>query len=344
MNKPPGPDDMVAAGGAAARAWAWTLGRVARISSEQTSVARRGFHVTRPAVVERLEAIGRHFVAGYNLAIGSSEPERLAALLDGLPVDDAGFAYEGAGMGLAVADWLTPRRELFRAFVRGPARAHAYMVWVGLGWALARLPVRPERALARFADLHCWLALDGYGFHEGYFHWRRRIAAQRRPRGLSAEGAHVFDQGLGRSLWFVHGAEPAAVMRALALFDPARHADLWAGVGLAAAYAGGCERAGLDALRAGSGTHAAALAQGMVFAAEARVRAGNPVAHLALACERVLDRDAHAAAALARAARPDGHTLAHYQQWRLAIQRQCAHGPATAVAVGRAPRHGRGQP
>ncbi|MCU6501678.1 DUF1702 family protein [Rugamonas sp. A1-17] len=307
----------------AMRAWAWVLGRAGAISTGETEVARRGFTVSRATVVQRLEAIGRQFVYGYNLAVGSCQLQQLAAQLAQLPADDAGFAYEGAGMGVALADWLTPGRRMFDAYTGGPACHHEYMAWVGLGWALARLPVRPERVLARYRSLHCWLALDGYGFHEGYFHWRQRIAGQSRPRGLSADGQHVFDQGLGRSLWFVRGADADAVAVALAAFDASRHADLWAGVGLAAAYAGGCEEAGLDALLAHSGRHRPALAQGVVFAAQARIRAGNCVPHVELACRRLLALDATRAGAIAVAAQPSGLTLADYQQWRFQIQRAC---------------------
>jgi hypothetical protein len=78
---------------------------------------------------------------------------------------------------------------------------------VGLGWAWARLPGNPERRLPALDPLLGWLAVDGYGFHEGYFHWRRRVSARELPRGLSASARRVFDQGLGRSLWFVEGAD-----------------------------------------------------------------------------------------------------------------------------------------
>lgn len=322
----------------AMRAWARLLGRVGAIAPRETEVARRGFAVDQAAVAQRLESIGRCFVFGYNLALGSCELRRLAARLEQVPADDAGFAYEGAAMGLAIADWLTPGRRMFDAYLDGPANHHEYMVWVGLGWALARLPVRPERALARRRSLHRWLALDGYGFHEGYFHWQRHIAGRRLPRGLSADGLRVFDQGMGRSIWFVRGAATDAVAAAVSAFDASRQADLWAGVGLAAAYAGGCDAAGLDALLAHSGAHAAALAQGVVFAAQARVRAGNRVPHVELACRRLLDMDARAAAAIAVAARPPGATLADYQRWRFLIQSHCL---SAAPRIGRAIGEGR---
>ena len=58
-----------------------------------------------------------------------------------------------------------------RSFLAGPGAAHTYMVHVGAGWALAQLRRRVDRALARLDPLLGWLAVDGYGFHQGYFRW-----------------------------------------------------------------------------------------------------------------------------------------------------------------------------
>jgi enediyne biosynthesis protein E3 len=306
------------------RLWGRLLGWAGALSPAETKVVRRGFSVGDPAVVTRLEAIGAHFVDGFNCAIGACDLGELASVLASRERDNAGFIYEGAAMGVAIADFLTPGRRLFEPYIAGPAAAHEYMAWVGLGWALARLPVAPERFLARYSNLNCWLALDGYGFHEGYFHWPKRITGQRRPR-LSADGQHVFDQGLGRSLWFVMGAEPHRVAACIAAFSAGRHADLWAGVGLAAAYAGVAKHGDYSVLLAVGAAHACSLAQGVVFAAEARRRAGNPVAHLEQACQRILGLDAGSAAAIALASITEaGTSLASYQQWRFTIQRRCA--------------------
>lgn len=339
MNEHPNLDYRAAGASPSApiRAWARLVGRIGRISENETRVARRGFTVDSVDVVTRLEAIGRHFVWGYNIAVGASELSELAKALAARQADNAGFAYEGAGMGLAIGDFLTPGRRMFDAYITGLASGHEYMAWVGFGWGLARLPVAPERALARYRNLHCWLALDGYGFHEGYFHWRTRIVEQRLARGLSPDARRVFDQGLGRSLWFVRGADPVQVALAIDAFADERRADLWAGVGLAAAYAGAADRDALAELVRRSGRHAPALAQGVVFAAQARRRAGNLVPHLEEACMTVLGLDALEAADLAVAALPqDGDGLIDYQRWRMAIQRGCvAVAPHLAnVAIG----------
>lgn len=258
------------------------------ISPEETTFARRRFRGESAAVRERLEEVGRCFVTGYNAALEDDRPLPLAARLDAAVEPELqGFAFEGAGMALALLDALLPgRRDRLARFLAGPGDAHAYIVHVGAGWILARLPLSPERLLARLADPGMrWLALDGYGFHEGFFRWPRAVERREVPRKLRGYARRVFDQGLGRSLWFVDGADVRLIPRTIAAFPEARQADLWSGVGLACAYAGGRGRAELAALRRAAGSFSPQLAQGIAFAAKARERAGNPAAHTGLACE-----------------------------------------------------------
>jgi hypothetical protein len=129
------------------------------------------------------------------------------------------------------------------------------MAHVGAGWAFARLCRNIGRPLARLDPLLRWLAVDGYGFHEGYFHCHRYIERPTRPARLSGYALRVFDQGLGRSLWFVYGADIARISSAIATFTPERRADLWSGTALACSYAGGVERAAIEALREAAGPY-----------------------------------------------------------------------------------------
>jgi hypothetical protein len=207
-----------------------------------------------------------------------------------------GFAFEGAGMALALLDRVTPwQRTRLPVFLRGPGAPHAYMVTIGAGWAWARLGSRlgfrtgskTDGALADMDPLLRWLAFDGYGFHEGFFQPGRTIERQARPAAIRGHARRVFDSGVGRSLWFVSCADPEAVARRIGSFEPARQADLWAGVGLACSYAGCASDDGIDRLRELSAKHRSALAQGAAFAAKARLRADLPAEHTARAVERI---------------------------------------------------------
>jgi hypothetical protein len=235
-----------------------------------------------------------------------------------------GFAFEGAAMALALLDRLTPwRTTRWQSFMTGPGAPHIYMVHVGVGWALARLPRRLEPALKQFDRLLRWLVVDGYGSHEGYFHWPRSVRAQVVPRQLAGYARRAFDQGLGRSLWFVEGADGERIRSTIRAFPESRQTDLWSGVGLACAYAGGGDRANLEALCRAAGPYHAPFGQGAAFAAKARQRAGNPSADTERACEVLCGLSADQAAKLTDTALedlpPDG-SLPAYEVWRTRIQ------------------------
>ncbi len=271
-----------------------------------------------------LEGIGRTFLLGYHAALEEDQPDRLGSMLDGIEPELRGFAFEGAGMGLYLLDLLTPwRRDRLHQFLEGPGAVHVYMVHVGAGWALAQLARRVDLALARFDPLLGWLAVDGYGFHQGYFHWPETVEGQRVPRRLSGYARRVFDQGLGRSLWFVEGAEVSRIASTIARFPQPRHGDLWSGVGLACAYAGGVPGEAIEALVTLAGGHHPDMAQGVAFAAKARQHAGNPASHTELACGVVCGMPADEAASLTDHALTnlmDEGGLPAYEVWRRRIR------------------------
>lgn len=321
---------------------AWTrkglnvLRRVRRmilgISPREARVSRRGFRCTDASVADRLERIGRTFIAGTDAALAAGDPEAVSSSLDAIDMnlELRGFAFEGAAMAFALLDRLLPwgrRGDRWRRFLEGAGAPHAYMVHVGAGWARARLGGRTDSWLADADPLLRWLVVDGWGFHEGYFHFPRRVDAHEVPRGLAGYAVRAFDQGLGRSLWFVEGASSERIARTIGGFTAARRSDLWSGVGLACAYAGGVDRAAVLALLEASGSHAVALAQGVAFAATARSRAGNAAPCTDLACEVLVGTSASdAVRATLDAARdlpPDGAEPA-YEAWRRRVRERFA--------------------
>lgn len=311
--------------------WGWLRKRVLGIAAEEATFARRGFCGGDVAARRRLEQSAASFLHGYHAGLEEDDPHAVALRLNAVEAELRGFAFEGAAMALALLDALTPwNGSRWRAFLAGPGNPHAYMVHVGAGWALARLPWlrrHAARALARLDPLLRWLAVDGFGFHEGFFHWRRSVLAQARPAGLGGYAGRAFDQGLGRSLWFMNGADVARISATVAAFPPSRRADLWSGIGLGSAYAGGVDRGALGALAAAAGAYGPSLAQGVAFAAKARQRAGNSAPHTEIACEVLCGMSADAAAQITDASLvalpPDGPEPA-YEVWRRRIQAQFA--------------------
>lgn len=289
----------------------------------ETTCARRGFQVSDAVKRERLERIGQMFVHGYHLALEDSDPAVLAPQLNATDSEFRGFAFEGAAMALDLLDRLTPwNRGRWANFVGGPGAPHIYMAHVGAGWAWARLGGKTERVLSRFDPLLRWLVVDGYGFHEGYFHWPRSVNQQERPARLEGYALRVFDQGLGRSMWFIYGADVASIPAVVASFAPERQADLWSGIGLACSYAGGADQAAIVALHVAAGPYQAHLAQGAAFAAQARLRANNLAAHTEIACSVLCKCSAAIAAAATDRALvdlPTADPTPSYEIWRQRI-------------------------
>ncbi|MER5338377.1 DUF1702 family protein [Micromonospora sp. NPDC002717] len=297
----------------------------------QTTFATRGFRARDEPTRERLESVGAHFLTGYGHAVGARGPDEAAVALETVEPELRGFAYEGAAMGLAVLDGLTGGRRVAR-FLAGPAARHVYMVHVGVGWAMARLPRWRRHAIQPADRLLGWLALDGYGFHQAYFHTRRYVRSHRRDEVLPWPGdpigrwtGRVVDQGIGRALWFVEGGDTDRIADTVDGFPPDRHEDLYSGVALAATYAGGAPPEDLWRLRERSGAYAPAMAQGSAFAAEARERAGLTTAHTAVATDVFCGAPPAEAAAVTQAALADldrdGPEPA-YLVWRQRIAKQ----------------------
>ncbi|MEV4258866.1 DUF1702 family protein, partial [Spirillospora sp. NPDC049652] len=149
---------------------------------------------------------------------------------------------------------------------------------------------------------------------------------------------------VGRALWFHTCADPEAIGRVIAGFPPHRRGDLWAGIGLAAAYTGARPPYVLTSLlRIADGHdgaadlaqghradlaqgHRADLAQGAAFAAKARVLAGEIPSDVRDAVETLCSASPATAAKWTDVAHDEaaahGNSLADYQYWRALVRRE----------------------
>ncbi|HEX6292806.1 MAG TPA: DUF1702 family protein [Herpetosiphonaceae bacterium] len=294
------------------------------ISPREVTCLRRGFQPKTSMVCARLEQIGTTFLAGYHTVLRDPRVIEVERQLNRIDLEVRGFAFEGAAMAFTLLDVLMPQRSSrFLQFVQGPAADHVYMSYVGAGWAHARLHRRFDRLRSAGDPLLGWLAVDGYGFHEGYFHGRRYLTTQHWPRRLAGYERRVFDQGFGRSLWFVKAMDVEVIAQTIAAFAPGRHSDLWSGVGLACAYAGGVDQSTLIALRDAAGPCVPQVAQGVAFAAKTRKRAGHLPEHTESAARILCGMSAHQAAAITDQSLKDlaaERDTPAYEIWRQRIQ------------------------
>ncbi|TCO59660.1 DUF1702 family protein [Actinocrispum wychmicini] len=282
--------------------------------------ARRGFRVDRPRPRAELERHARSFLSGYNLAIAHWPDVHEA--LGTVPAEERGFAYEGAAMYAGQRDLVSVRRSAaLTALLAESGQDYIHLIHVGLGWALSPLRL-PLRVRTPVTPLLRWLALDGAGFADVFFGGRRTLA--RRARRAGRDPARLARlAGSGRAMWFLTSADPVETHELLEHAPVAAQAALWSGVGLAATYAGGADESELDTLRIRAGDHWSHLAQGVVFGATARTRAGVVPAHTALACARLASITPETAATWAHEAThglTERRDVQAYQEWRTRIR------------------------
>jgi hypothetical protein len=236
-----------------------------------------------------------------------------------------------------------------KELLEGPGLPHIFLTYIGIGFAMARLPrilwrdIMPDLEGVPFFPTMSWLAVDGYGFDRAYFHTRQVVDEQRpfKPypwAGRADYFPRAADQGLGRALWFIHGALPDRVAAAVDAFPESRRADLWSGVGLAATFAGGASAEGLADVAAAAGSYADEVALGATFAGTARLAAGHLPEHSKLGVEVLTGRTVEEAVMIAAtAAGEPGETERPsdppaYELWRERIRQQFrATGAAEAA-------------
>lgn len=298
------------------------IGRgVALAGAQLLRRGRRGLH-GEPHAVAHLHGIVDAFGHGFGSACADGGPAALRRSIEALPVFHRGFAYEGAAMAVGLLDrlrpWAAPR---WPQLLAGAAQ-YSYLLYVGAGWALARGRYAEGARFDRLDSILKWLVMDGVGFHDGFM--RPERSGLPRRAGLSSYGARAYDQGLGRSLWFGARLRAHGIAGAIGQAERARHADLWSGVGLACAYAGGVTRDEIARLTVDAGPSRADLAQGAAFGAEAHLRGADDVPpHTADACAVICGLTPGEVAAIVRAAAigaaptPAGPA---YETWRMRVR------------------------
>ncbi|GII65116.1 hypothetical protein Skr01_52010 [Sphaerisporangium krabiense] len=303
-------------------------------SLAEVTFGERGFPVTPTDATRRLEAIPQAVICGFEWGIDARdqwEVERRLSLVD---PEHRGFAYEGATMAFTVVDAMGGGRgHRTRDLLLGPGQPHIFLTYIGIGFAMARLPrplwkkVMPDLSGSAYYPTMSWLAVDGYGFDRAYFETRRWVDEQRVPAAYPWEGSpdyflRAVDQGIGRALWFIHGGQAADVAAHVRAFASHRQADLWGGVGLAATFAGGAEPEVLAILRAEAGEYRPEVAQGAVFAAKARDFAGFVPPHTEVATSVLAGLTVRGAVALAddAAVTAPASGVPAYELWRRGVR------------------------
>ena len=189
-----------------------------------------------PKIYERVSNARAYFLRGFSEAL-KVPPEVLAKLLQVTPFQGRGFAIEGMAMALTLMDELSPvPHNRLCVLFDGRSAEEQTLVAIGAGWASARLGKPLDWSPTVLGSHYMSAVVDGYGFHQGFFHSQRFTG-----RGFPVredELSTFYDIGLGRALWFVHIGRVEPIVHTIDGFLPDRRRQLWHGVGTACAFTG----------------------------------------------------------------------------------------------------------
>lgn len=298
--------------------------RVSAMTFRDKVAERYGEHEDLDTAWIGFEPVAATLVDAFYLTLNNSDFDVLVPKLDAIDVEMRGIAYEGAGMGLTLLDCLFPWKKRLLAFLDGPGAPYRHLAYIGAGLVLPRVPQSPERFLALHDPFLRWFVMDGYGFYEGFFSWRRSVNRRVIPARLRGYSRRAYDQGLGRSFWFCTGANVERIAAVIGGFPVHRQPDLWSGIGLACAYAAGvADREAIGCLLQAAGPHRADLAVGAAVASVVRENTGHPAKHTELACDVVWGRESLEVARIAGLARrglPADGAEPSYELWRQRVR------------------------
>lgn len=288
--------------------------------------------------VQRLSKVVTTVLDCCRFALFNNDFETLVPMLNAHEIEMRGFAYEGAGMGLACLDAWLPWKRRTRKFVTGPGALYMHAVYLGVGLAFARMGRNPQRFQKRLPDPFVrWAVFDGYGYLKG-FAFRQRFVEERAEPKFRGYASRVFDQGLGRSIWFSEHGTVERIASVIQSFPEGRRPDLWSGVGYGCTYAGGVDDLTLEALHEAAGQYRFSLAVGAVAAAQTRHQIGNPVAHNDAACRALCGLTSGEAARMADEAMRDlpsgSDEEPAFEIWRRRIQEHLEGDSAHSKPLG----------
>ncbi|MBL0308383.1 MAG: DUF1702 family protein [Bacteroidetes bacterium] len=195
--------------------------------------------------------------------------QELTERLDAYEQEFRSVAYEAASMCIALKAFPS-----WQEFLKFADDKHQTQIHIGLGWALANQSTDPTDYLARTAPMSRYRVMDGYGYYEGIFRKRKSILNQERLVLKDETALKTYDQGLGRSIWYLNQGDWEQTMKTLNTFSEKRKNDLFRGLGIAITYVGGMGVNILNEMRSSSGIYQTQMATGAAMAVVSRHTAG----------------------------------------------------------------------
>lgn len=239
---------------------------------------------TNDFVASKMENIKNVFQDAKEYA---SKQEGLDELIGYLETKDPEFrsvAFEGASMELGLQDFLKNNSlKTWKTFMTR-SKIHAPQVHIGLGWAIAQ-EKHNTSVLNEIESNMLFRVWDGCGYYDGIFRQRQTIKSQNRLDYIPEKDFQAYDQGLGRSLWYICKGDESKIPGMIQPFPPTRHSNLWRGIGIACSYVGGCKSDKLNTLLSLSGKYRTQLGIGAALVAKSRLQSMLITKDIELACK-----------------------------------------------------------
>ncbi len=206
--------------------------------------------------------------------------EELLPYLEDREADFRSIGYESVSMSIALKELQhfpgpshQPILKEWLSFLEGPATKHKAQVYIGLGWAIAKLDIPFSEVVQNLEARFHHRVADGCGYYDGSFRQRQTILGLQVPSYLPASALPIYYQGVGRSLWYSCGADIEKIRKKINGFSAEFQPDLWRGLGIAIAYVGGCDEKALKIIMEDAGINGIQLACGAALAAGSRLTA-----------------------------------------------------------------------
>ncbi len=210
------------------------------------------------SIAENIETVVSTFQKGRTLSEQELGLDELITELNKFEPRYRSVAFEGASMGVALANSI----EAWKVYAEKTAK-HTTQVHIGLGWAIAEGQLNLASTLSKIEPAMQVKVLDGFGYWNGLFQRRATIRTQQIPENITPEYQSGFDQGVGRAIWYATKGEVDKVVNIINHFSEDRRPNLWQGIGVASAYVGGCSDELITELKSAAGEFKTNLEKGI---------------------------------------------------------------------------------
>lgn len=221
------------------------------------------------SIAERIDLIVSTFQKGRGLEASASTIDELISELNEIEPRYRSVGFEGASMGIAIS------KKFEWAEFHEKANHHSTQIHIGLGWAIGEQDWNIDEALEAIDPEMRTKVLDGVGYWFGLFRRRLTIRTQGVPEQITTEFQSGFDNGVGRSVWYISKGDPEMANKIISSFPEERRGDLWFGIGVASIYVGGFPEAMTSELKALSDNNSDSFEDGIASANTSLAEAGN---------------------------------------------------------------------